>query len=232
MTDATPPPATRILLIRHGQSVTNAGGRAPDQTSNPLTELGRAQAREVAARLDCEPGLIVTSPFLRAQQTSVPLRNRFPNVPVEEWPVQEFSFLNPALYRGTSEMDRESHVVAYWQREDPAFVDGADAESFTSFFDRARDALRRLVDRGHAMKDAGGCIVLFTHGFFMQAIRMVLLFPHATDAELMANFQRFHLLNIIENIGSLELEVRDGKIQLIGPAQHTDFTLQGAKSHA
>jgi hypothetical protein len=66
----------------------------------------------------------------------------------------------------------------------------------------------------------------------MQAIRMVLLFPKATDAELMANFQRFHLLNIIENIGSLELEVRDGKIQLIGPAQQTDFTFEGAKSHA
>jgi broad specificity phosphatase PhoE len=186
----------------------------------------------VAERLDCEPELIVTSPFLRAQQTSMPLRHRFPDVPVEEWPVQEFSFLNPALYRGTSEVDRESHVVAYWQREDPAFVDGPGAESFTSFFDRARDTLRRLVDRGLVTKCAEGCVVIFTHGFFMQAIRMVLLFPHATDAELMANFQRFHLLNIIENIGSLELEVRDGKIQLIEPAQQTDFTLQGAKSHA
>jgi broad specificity phosphatase PhoE len=231
MSEAAPPPPTRILLIRHGQSVTNAGCSAPDQISNPLTELGLAQARVVAERLDCEPGLIVTSPFLRAQQTSEPLRRRFPDVPVEEWPVQEFSFLNPALYRGTSEMDRESHVVAYWQREDPAFVDGPDAESFTSFFDRARDALRRLVDRGPATKDAG-CIVVFTHGFFMQAIRMVLLLPHATDAELMANFQRFHLLNIIENIGSLELEVGDGKIQFIASAQQIDFTLQGAKSHA
>jgi broad specificity phosphatase PhoE len=232
MTEAAPPPATRILLIRHGQSVTNAGGRAPDQISNPLTELGRAQARMVAERLDCEPELIVTSPFLRAQQTSMPLRHRFPDVPVEEWPVQEFSFLNPALYRGTSEMDRESHVVAYWQREDPAFVDSPGTESFTSFFDRARDTLRRLVNRRPATKGAEGCIVVFTHGFFMQAIRMVLLFPHATDAELMASFQRFHLLNIIENIGSLELEVRDGKIQLIEPAQQTDFTLQGATSHA
>ena len=65
----------------------------------------------------------------------------------------------------------------------------------------------------------------------MQAFRLVLLFPNATDAELMANFQRFHFANLIQNIDSLEFEVRDGKIQLIGSAHQTDFTLQGAKSH-
>ena len=84
MTEPASPAATTIILVRHGQSVTNAGGRAADQVSNPLTELGRAQAREFAERLDCKPTLFVTSPFLRAQQTSEPLRQRFPNVPVEE----------------------------------------------------------------------------------------------------------------------------------------------------
>jgi broad specificity phosphatase PhoE len=216
----------RIILVRHGQSVTNAGGRAADQVSNALTELGRAQAVRFAERIDCKPALIVVSPFLRAQQTSEPLRQMFPDVPVEEWPIQEFSFLNPALHRGTSELDRESHVVAYWQREDPAYADGPEAESFAMFLDRAREMIRRLVQR-----DAGGCIVVFTHGYFMQAVRMVLLFPSATDAELMANFQRFHLLNIIQNIDSFELEVREGRIRLIGPAQQKDFILQGAKSH-
>jgi probable phosphoglycerate mutase len=227
MTEPASPVSTKIILVRHGQSVTNAGGRAADQVSNPLTELGRAQSREFADRFDCKPTLFVTSPFLRAQQTSEPLRQRFPDVPVEEWPIQEFSFLNPALHKGTSEADRESHVVAYWQREDPAYMDGAEAESFTLFLDRARETIRRL-----AATDPGGCIVVFTHGFFMQAIRLMLLFPNATDAELMANFQRFHFLNLIQNIGSLEFEVRDGKIQLIGPAHQIDFTLQGAKSHA
>jgi 2,3-bisphosphoglycerate-dependent phosphoglycerate mutase len=227
MTEPASLAATKIILVRHGQSVTNAGGRAADQVNNPLTELGRAQSREFADRFDCRPTLFVTSPFLRAQQTSEPLRQRFPDVPAEEWPIQEFSFLNPLLYKGTSEADRESHVVAYWQREDPAYNDGAEAESFTLFLGRARETVRRL-----AARDPGGCIVVFTHGFFMQAIRLVLLFPNATDAELMANFQRFHFLNLIQNIGSLEFEVRDRKIQLIGSPHQTDFTLQGAKSHA
>jgi len=226
MTEPASPAATRIILVRHGQSVTNAGGRAADQVSNPLTELGRAQSREFAERFDCKPTLFVVSPFLRAQQTSEPLRQRFPDVPVEEWPIHEFSFLNPALHKGTSEADREPNVVGYWQREDPAYIDGPGAESFTLFLDRAREAIRRLVAR-----DPGGCIVIFTHGFFMQAFRLVLLYPNATDAELMANFQRFHFLNFIQNIGSLEFELRNGKIQLIGQLHQTDFTLQGAQSH-
>ena len=228
MTEAASAASTRIILVRHGQSVTNAGGRAADQVSNLLTELGRAQALGFSERLTCKPALIVVSPFLRAQQTAEPLRRRFPDVPVEEWPVQEFSFLNPALHRETSELDREPHVVAYWQREDPAFADGPEAESFTFFFDRARETIRRLAGRQLATR---GCIVVFTHGYFMQAVRMVLLFPNATDAELMANFQRFHLLNIIPNIDSLELEVRQGRIRLIRPAQQKDFIVQGAKSH-
>ena len=227
MTEPASPASTRIILVRHGQSVTNAGGRAKDQVSNPLTELGRAQSRDFAERLDCKPTLFVTSSFLRAQQTSEPLRKRFPDVPVEEWPIHEFSFLNSALHRGTSEADREPHVVAYWQREDPAYLDGPEAESFTLFLDRAREAIRRL-----ASSNPGGCVVVFTHGFFMQAIRLVLLFPDATDAELMANFRRFHRLNLIQNIGSLEFEVRDGKIQLVKPLHQRDFTLQGAPSHA
>ena len=226
MTEPASPAATRIILVRHGQSVTNAGGRSADQVSNPLTELGRAQAREFAERIDCRPTRIVISPFLRAQQTSEPLRERFPDVPVEEWPIHEFSFLNPALHRGTSEADRESHVVAYWRREDPTYSDGPEAESFTLFLDRAREAIRRLIS-----SDPGGCLVVFTHGFFMQAFRLVLLFPNASDAELMANFRRFHFLNLIQNIDTLEFEVRNDKIQLIGPLHLTDFTLQGAKSH-
>jgi probable phosphoglycerate mutase len=227
MTDPASRASTRIILVRHGQSVGNAGGRTADQVSNPLTKLGRVQSREFAEHLDYNPTLFVTSSFLRAQQTAEPLRQRFPDVPVEEWPIHEFSFLNPELHRGTSEADRESHVLAYWQREDPAYIDGPEAESFTMFLDRAREAIRRLVS-----SNPGGCVVIFTHGFFMQAFRLVLLFPNATDAELMANFRRFHFVNLIQNTDSLEFQIHDGKIQVIGQPRLTGFTLQGETSHA
>jgi probable phosphoglycerate mutase len=227
LTEPASPAVTRVKLVRHGQSLTNAGGKAADHISNPLTDLGHQEARGFAERLPCNPTLFVVSPFLRAQQTAEPLRQRFPNVSVEEWPIQEFTFLDPSRHRNTSEEDRHPHVLAYWQRRDHAFIDGPGAESFTQFFDRAREAIRRLMSA-----DPGGCVVLFTHGYFMQAFRLVLLFPNATDAELMANFQRFHFVNLIQNADSLEFEVRDGRIRFIGQPRLTGFTLQGETSHA
>ncbi len=227
MTTDTSQTIMKVLLVRHGQSLANAGGRTADPDTNPLTELGRTQARSFVERLDCKPTLFVVSPFLRAQQTAEPLRQRFPEVPVEQWPIQEFTFLEPARHRNSTEDDRQPHIITYWEHQAPAFVDGPGAESFVQFLDRARVAIRRLV----AMK-LSDCIVIFTHGFFMQAFRLIVRFPTATDAELMANFRRFHLDNFIENTDSLEFEVKDGKIQAIGQPGLTGFTLQGEPSHA
>jgi probable phosphoglycerate mutase len=226
MTDSASP-VTKIILVRHGQSLANAGGKTADPDSNPLTEFGRTQSKELVERLNCKPTLFVVSPFLRAQQTAEPLRNRFPNVPVEEWPIYEFTFLEPSQHHNTSEDDREPYVAAYWERGDSAYVAGPGAESFISFLDRAREAIRRLVSR-----NPGGCVVIFTHGYFMQAFRLVLLFPNATDSELMANFRRFHYVNLIQNVDLLEFELRDGKVQLVGQPYLTSFTLQGENSHA
>jgi broad specificity phosphatase PhoE len=232
MTEPATPADTRIIFVRHGQSLANSGGRTADHDTNPLTELGRAQAKSFAERVDCKPTLIITSPFLRAKQTAEPLQQRFPDVPVEEWPIQEFTFLEPSLHRNTSEADRDPHVSTYWQRGDAAYVGGPGAESFSAFLDRAREAIRRLVDRRLVNRDAAGCIVIFSHGYFMQALRMVLLFPNATDAQVMANFLRFHLVNFIQNTDSLEFEVRGGKIYLIGQPLSASFALQGETSHA
>jgi hypothetical protein len=71
----------------------------------------------------------------------------------------------------------------------------------------------------------GGCVVVFTHGLLMQAFRLVTLFPDATDAELMANFRRFHFNNFIQNTETVELEVVDGKVRLVGQPQLASFEL-------
>ncbi len=226
MTEPAASAVTKVILVRHGQSLANAGGVTADHDSNPLTELGRQQANELVGRIGCEPTLIVVSPFLRAQQTAEPLRRRFPDVPVEEWPIQEFTFLEPSLHRNTSEVDRDPHVSTYWAREDPAYVDGPGAESFHAFLNRAREAIRRLIAR-----NPGGCVVVVSHGFFMQAFRLLLLFPHAADVQLMANFRCFHYVNFIHNVDSLEFELCGSKIQLIGQPLPASFTLQGETSH-
>ncbi len=59
----------RALFVRHGQSTGNAGIPCDDLGSIPLTELGWAQSREVAASWAETPDLIVTSPYLRTRST-------------------------------------------------------------------------------------------------------------------------------------------------------------------
>jgi broad specificity phosphatase PhoE len=221
-----PPAITKLILVRHGQSLSNAGGKTSDNNLNPLTPLGQSEAQTFAGRLDCQPSLIVVSPFLRAQQTAEPIRARFPQSPVEEWPIQEFTFLNPAQHYDTTEADRWPHSTTFWERCDPDYIDGPGAESFTQFLDRVREAIRRLIAR-----NPGGCVLLVTHGFFMQAFRLVLLFPNATDDELMTNFYSFHIVNLIQNVDSLEFEIRDGKIHLIGQPNLSGVTLQGENFH-
>jgi 2,3-bisphosphoglycerate-dependent phosphoglycerate mutase len=220
MTESTTQQITRIILVRHGQSVANAGGIPPDHITNPLTELGHAQAKAFAEDIDYTPTLFLVSPFLRARQTSEPLLQRFPDVPVEEWPIHEFTYLEPDRHNGTNEEQQMPHILEYWERGDPAYIDGPGAESFTMFLDRARDATRRLVRMA-----PGGCIVVFTHGLLMQAFRLLTLFPNATDAELMSNFRRFHFSNFIKNTEAIELEAVDGQIRLVGQPLITSFTI-------
>ena len=97
-------------LIRHGESVANAGGAVSSFSEIPLTARGRQQAELFAARFDelsaDPPTLIVQSPYLRARQTAEPLIRRFAGVPVETWPVQEFTYLDPAATNGLNEAGR------------------------------------------------------------------------------------------------------------------------------
>ena len=54
-----PPDAVRVRLVRHGESVSNAGARTSDPGSFPLTERGRGQARRIAEALEWRPARLV-----------------------------------------------------------------------------------------------------------------------------------------------------------------------------
>ena len=61
----------RILLSRHGETVYNVEGRWQGQSDSPLTERGRAQARELARALANEPvAAVYTSDLGRAYSTA------------------------------------------------------------------------------------------------------------------------------------------------------------------
>jgi probable phosphoglycerate mutase len=60
---------TRILLVRHGQSIWNAEGRWQGQADPPLSDLGRRQARGAAASLGALDA-IFASHLQRALETA------------------------------------------------------------------------------------------------------------------------------------------------------------------
>ena len=61
----------RIILVRHGQDTDNVAGLLNGRRDTELTELGREQAREVAAKLlDYNIQIIYSSPLKRTYETA------------------------------------------------------------------------------------------------------------------------------------------------------------------
>lgn len=135
---------TEIWLIRHGQSEANAGMPTADASSSPLTQWGQSQAAAVANSLPSPPALIASSSFTRARQTADRLQSRFPDCPLVEWPIQEYTFLPADAYRGTRDSDRQDAVDDYWELADPRLRLGTGAESYKRFIKRIR-AVHQII---------------------------------------------------------------------------------------
>ncbi|NIJ35322.1 histidine phosphatase family protein [Sphingomonas oligoaromativorans] len=195
----------RAIFIRHGQSTGNAGQPSSDLALIELTELGWQQAHTVAADWTEAPSLIVTSPYLRTQQTAQPTIARFPDVPVEVWPIEEFTYLQPARWNGTTSAERMPHLERYWAEADPHYWDGEGAESFATLLRRAEAALTRL-----AALPGDTLAYVFGHGQFIQAARAVAIEPDLDDREKMRRFWRKGEPPAIGNAERVPLRWSDG----------------------
>lgn len=118
-----------IWIIRHGQSQSNAGLATIGPHENALSELGDRESRCIPTAVKQTPDLIVTSPYLRTQLTAQPLIEQFPHTPVEVWQIQEFTYLGLQLDQPTTTQATKALSKAYWDRCDPEYVDGTNAES-------------------------------------------------------------------------------------------------------
>jgi broad specificity phosphatase PhoE len=176
-----------IHFIRHGESTSNAGLPTTHPALTPLTERGLTQANLTALTFDAAPNLIALSPFIRTHQTAQPLRERFPTVPVTEWPVQEFTYLAVNSWSGSTFVERRPAVQSYWERSDPCHRDGEGAESFVDLMERVRQT-RALIDQ-----QGQGVVCVFSHGEFSRAFWWRTLFPYEpTDtADAMRRFRSF-----------------------------------------
>ena len=192
------------IFIRHGQSTGNAGIPAHDLSLLELTELGWRQSREVAASWTETPSLIVTSPYLRTQQTAAATIERFRDVPVEVWPIQEFTYLQPSRWNGTFSSERLPAIERYWAEADPEYLDGEGAESFSNLLERAQTALDRL----EAMPE-DALVYVFSHGQLIQAVRSLVIDAKLSDRDKMRKFWGKGS-PAISNAELVELSVEDG----------------------
>ena len=173
----------RAIFIRHGQSTGNAGIPTHDLSLLELTELGWSQAREVAESWTETPNLIITSPYLRTQQTAAPTIERFFDVPVAVWPIQEFTYLQPSRWNGTLSSERMPVIERYWAEADPEYCDGPGAESFAMLRRRAEETLERLADMNE-----NALVYVFSHGQFIQAVRSLAINREKDDRKTMRDF--------------------------------------------
>ena len=64
---------------------------------------------------------------------------------MDVWPIEEFTYLQPARWNGTRSADRMPHLERYWREADPNYCDGEGAESFGTLLRRCEAALARLT---------------------------------------------------------------------------------------
>lgn len=150
-----------ILLLRHGQTASNAGGVIQGHLPVPLNDLGHQQAEKLAQRLtkyDSRPQIVITSDLVRAMQTARPVAAalRIPLIPDPVWRER-----NMGEFQGKTVGDRRLWMAVAGDIETPG------AESRLDFRNRAVGALNDLLTRFPGKKR----LAVVTHG---GPIRMIL----------------------------------------------------------
>lgn len=168
--------ATRLCLVRHGETAWNAEGRVQGQLDIPLSELGHAQARAVAAALAGERfDAIYASDLVRVRQTAEPSAGRL-GLPVAlDAALRERHY---GMFESLTYVEvRERYPAEYarFRDKDPEF-DFVGGEALKAFERRALTCVAGLIERY-----AGRSILVFTHGGVLEMV-----YRHATGMTLSA----------------------------------------------
>lgn len=158
----------KIILVRHAESIANAGFQTSHAHSIPLSPKGLTQAEAIVNDFPIVPELIVTSSFLRTQQTAAPLISKTPDARVEVWDmIHEFTYLDREKQKNKTPEQRRPFAIAYWNQKDPFYRDGPEEESFYDLLKRIERFLEVLEQRKE------NTIAVFSHGQFLNALKIV-----------------------------------------------------------
>lgn len=192
--------ATRVILIRHGETAWNRATRIQGHTDIPLSPLGLAQAQRLAEALADEPlAAIYASDLSRARQTAEALAS------AQGLPVRMDAGLRERAFGRFEGLSWEEIAQTYpddatrWRRREPDFPVGG-GESLTVFSARCLQAATRAV-----ASHPGQSIALVAHGgvldcLYRAATRTALDAPrswqlgNATINRLLATSEGFTLV--------------------------------------
>ena len=155
--------ATRVLVLRHGQSEWNALGRWQGQADPPLTDLGREQARQAGHLIanECPPfDAVVTSDLDRARETGLTIAG------VLGCTVHRLDPRWRENHAGEWQGLTPEEIRAQWpgylenDRRPPGF------ETAESTVSRATAALDDI-----ATVNAGGCVLVISHGGVLRLLQ-------------------------------------------------------------
>ena len=134
-----------VLLVRHGESESNAAGRFAYQSWDPrLTQKGLEQARQLAGQLQQAPiRYLATSPLTRAQETIRPLADA---LKIEAVVIPELAEVNLGQWDGVRLVDLEQANNSEFQawRRDPEANPPPGGESILTVGRRVLAGLERF----------------------------------------------------------------------------------------
>lgn len=143
-----------VLLLRHGQTDSNAGGVLQGHLPVPLNALGVAQAQRLAARVARHVPMVtalVSSDLRRAVQTAGPVAAACGLAPSYDPAWRERGF---GEFEGRHVGERATWRAAHGDTDPPG------AESLADFRSRVRRALLSLPDRSSHHR----AVAVVTHG--------------------------------------------------------------------
>ena len=164
---------TRIILVRHGETVWNVEMKYQGQTDIELTANGREQAKKVAARLAKEKiDVVYASDLSRARVTAEEIAKR-QNLPVMIVP--EFREISFGEWEGLT----YNSINTKWPEQMNKFYTLADeleipgGETFRQVKERALAALKKIVD-SHPDKT----LAIVSHGGTIRTILCAVMNIH------------------------------------------------------
>lgn len=147
----------QIWLVRHGETDWSKTGRHTGRTDVPLTDTGRAQARQLGDRLASHAfALVLTSPLSRAADTAR-LAGIAP-APVSDGDLQEWDY---GAFEGRTTADIRQELPG-WTIWDGPWQGGETAGQIGARADRVIARLRA--------PEVDGDIAVFAHGHLLRVL--------------------------------------------------------------